>query len=93
MAVTSRTRFETGQRAPKIAQNQDGLLAELADAMDSKSIGPTLKTPAKSGDSQKGADCLRSACADDASELLKLLPKLAPKQRRQLLTLARSVVE
>jgi hypothetical protein len=73
-------------------------LAELADAMDSKSIDTPSETPKKQGESADQGVGLRSPCADapsdpDAAALAALLPRLTPKQRRQLLILARSMIE
>jgi hypothetical protein len=75
-----------------------GLLAELADAMDSKSVAShhnhTVK-PAKSQNDGKSCaePCATPASDPDTAALTALLPKLSAKQRRQLLALARSMVD
>jgi hypothetical protein len=85
-----------------------GLLAELADAMDSKSIGHPSKTTENQQISTDLGNALRSPCADAdrkpelreqsptdpaLAELLSAWPKLAVKERRQLVVLVRSMVE
>lgn len=85
----------------------DGLLAELADAMDSKSIANPSKMPGKqayraparqspcnphAGGASGPLDLALAQPQDmDLAEVLAAWPRLEPKQRRQLLLLVRSM--
>ena len=87
--------FGSAKKPAYHAENRGGLLAELADAMDSKSIARTTKTPVNIDESAAGSGVLRSACAGDATaeELATVWPRLTAKQRKQLITLAKSMVD
>jgi integrase len=75
-----------------------GPLAELADAVDSKSTDCPPENPQNKAFLERDGQRLSSACPQPASDdpittLTKLLPTLSAKSVRQLLALARSMVE
>jgi len=70
-----------------------GLLAELADAMDSKSVVRPSKTPENQHISTDSSDALRIPCSDDPQlkAILDAWPKLSAKERRQVAALVSSM--
>jgi hypothetical protein len=76
---------------PQATVRTHGPLAELADAMDSKSIGTPQESPKKTAETVESNPCLRTACASegfqdpDLRAVVAAWPHLSPHARGMIL--------